>query len=215
MILVDAHCHLDFFDEKEQEEIIGRAEKAGVKAIISNGVNRKSNESVLKIAKRFSIVKAALGMYPTDTHHVEEDIAFIRKHKKEIVAIGEVGMDFKESKEEEYVKRQQEMFRKIIALAKELDKPLIVHSRKAEKEVIDALKENGAKKVVMHCFSGKKKLIPLCIEQGWYFTIPTHVVKSEQMQHLTKEVPMNRILTETDAPYLSPYEGKKNEPRPP
>ena len=101
---------------------------------------------------------------------------------------------------------------KLIELSKKIKKPIIIHSRKAEQDVIDILENLDAKKVVLHCFSGKLKLIKRAAELGYYFSIPTNITHSQHFQKLAELVDINKILTETDAPYLSPYKNRRNEP---
>jgi len=101
---------------------------------------------------------------------------------------------------------------KIIKLSKKINKPLIIHSRKAESDIIDILENSDAKKVILHCFSGKLKLIKKAAELGYYFSVPTNVVRSSQFQKLVEMVDINQLLTETDSPYLSPYKNRRNEP---
>ena len=226
MILVDAHAHLDHHDfDKDLAEVIERAKAAGIKAIVSNGVNPETNRKTLEIAKRFDIVKPALGIYPPNAldreikdntyplkpnvFDVDAEIEFIRKNKDKIIAIGEVGLDYESGKPDD---DQEDVFELMIDLANEINKPLIVHSRKAEAAVLDTLETNHAKKVLLHCFCGKKSLIKRAVDLGYYFSIPTNIVRAHNFQNMVKIVDISRILTETDAPYLSPFQGKRNEP---
>lgn len=213
MNFVDAHCHLDLCQQKEIPAIIERAKKANVQ-IITNGVNPESNRKVLELAEKYSEVKSALGLYPIDAlklsdKEITQELNFIRSNKDKIVAIGEVGMDFKESDE---IERQQQTFQKIIELAKEIDKPLIIHSRKAEKEVIEILEKNKAEKVIMHCFSGKFSLVEKIVKNNWKLTIPTNVKHSEHFQNIIKKIPIGNLLCETDSPFLHPDKLRDNEP---
>jgi len=215
MTFIDVHCHLDFYGDKKIEELVERARKKGVEIIVNNAVKPESIKKVFELARKFEEVKAALGIYPIDAlamedKAIDEQIELIRKNKNEIVAIGEVGIDFKEDSEEH--ERQKKTFQKFIDLAMELDKPIIVHSRMAEKEVVDALEASGAKKVVLHCFSGSLELEKRAEDNGWYFSIPTNVKYSKQFQALAKEVPLSQILCETDSPFLHPDKKKDNEP---
>ncbi len=219
MILVDVHAHLDYPEiEKDVDDIIDRAKKTGVKAIIANSVAHKSMRKTLELAGKYDIVKAAIGIYPPDALEkesgkkndpdIDEELKFIEENKNKIIAIGECGLDYYNGKKE----NQIEIFKKQLELAKKLDKPIIVHSRKAEEDVIDILEESGYKKVVMHCFCGKKKLIKKAADLGFYFSIPTNVVRAQNIQDTVKEVNINQLLTETDAPFLSPFKNKMNEP---
>ncbi|MBX4196692.1 TatD family hydrolase [Candidatus Pacearchaeota archaeon] len=208
-MFIDVHCHLDLC----KNDVVSKAHKSGVGIIVTAGTNHETNEKSLVFAKQ-SGVKAALGIYPIDAlslseHEIDKEIDFIRKNKKHIVAIGEVGMDFKESQDKE---KQNKIFSKFIRLAQELDLPLIVHSRKAEGECIELLEELGASKVLMHCFSGKQKLVKQIEENGWFLSIPASVKHSEQFQITVKEVSLSQLLCETDSPFLHPDKMRDNEP---
>ncbi len=230
MILLDAHCHLTHDQFKGKlDEVIERSKAAGVKAIIANGVNHINNLEVLELAKKYDIVKPALGLYPIDALGIQIDaldevgitkdknvdvdktLAFIEQHKKEIVAIGEVGLDFKFLKE--YEKKQKENFQKVIDLAEKIKKPIIVHSRSAEEAVIEMLECSKLKNVVMHCFSGKKQLVRRGADNGWTFTIPSVVKRLNHFEMVIKLVNINQLLTETDAPWLTPELGRYSEPK--
>lgn len=209
---IDVHCHLDLC--KDIEEVIEHARKAGIGVIIANGVDFETNRKILELSRKFNILKAALGIYPIDAlkmsdKGINEEIDFIRKNKENIVAIGEVGLDFKESNER---KKQKETFLKFINLAKELNKPIIVHSRKAEDDCVEILETAMMKKVIMHCFSGKLKLVKRIAENAWFLSVPGIVSYSSQFQQIVKETPIENLLCETDAPYLHPLREQNNEP---
>ncbi len=229
MILVDIHSHLYYKDFTDLDEVIKRAENAGVKVIACAGIDVKSNRQTLEIASKYPLVKAVLGIYPPDaldkenkdmgnissnanpaTIDIDKEIEFIRSNKHKIIGIGEIGLDF--SFKEFDMKLQMDVFVKQLNLAKLLNLPVIVHSRKAEADIIGILEKHNMKKVVLHCFCGKKRLIKVAIEKGWYFSIPTNIVRSSQFQELVEMVPLPQLLTETDAPFLSPYPGMRNEP---
>jgi len=218
MLLVDVHAHLDLNEfDSDLDEVIKRAETAGVKAIISNGLNPESNRKTLELSRKYKIVKPAFGLYPNDAlklteKEIESELNFIEKNKDKIAAIGEVGLDYKYCKKKQEQELQKEIFLKIINLSKKINKPLIIHSRKAEQEIISILENSDAKKVVLHCFSGKLRLIKRAAGLGYYFSVPTNVVRSNQFQKLVEIVDINKLLTETDSPYLSPYKNKRNEP---
>ena len=211
-MLIDIHSHLDVEElDDKRDDIIKRAEEAGVKIILTNGLNSESNKKTLALAKKYPIVKACLGIYPENVMDVDIDkeIEFIRKNKDQIVAIGEVGLDGLDKK---HFWQQKELFQKMIDLAKELDKPIIVHSRKAEKDAVEMLQASKVKKVLLHCFCGKKNLIKRAEDIGYYFSVPTNVVRAENFQSLARNVSINRLFAETDAPWLSPHKDKRNEP---
>lgn len=230
LLLVDVHAHLDhhYYDGK-LDEIIERARKAGVARIITAGVNPPTNRNALFLAKKYpDIVRAALGAYPIDALNIEipelneigldktknfdldEELLFIKKNAKKIAAISEVGLDFKQLKE--YELQQRKNFAKILELAKEIEKPLIIHSRNAEKETIEMLEEHKSKNVVLHCFSGNKKLVKKAIANGYCLSIPAIVKRLQHFEMVIKETPLAQLLTETDSPWLGPEREKMNEP---
>jgi TatD DNase family protein len=212
-MIVDVHAHMDYDQfAKDLDEVIKDSEKNGVKLIISNGTNLKSNKKVLELSKKYDIIKPAFGLYPTEAEEmsekeISETLSFIEKNKP--VAIGEVGLDLYHGKN---LEKQKEVLKKLIDLSKKLDIPIIVHSRKAEKETVEFLKENEAKKVILHCFCGNKELTEEAESLGYLFSIPVAIMKNKTFRKLAKRIQLKSILTETDAPFLSPYEGKRNEP---
>lgn len=228
-MLVDVHCHLvhEKFS-KDLDKVIERAKKVGVKAIISSGVNSVTNKETLEISRKYDIVKASLGLYPIDllgkqdeqdgtglTRQIEpfeldDELKFIQKNKEKIIAIGECGLDF--AFDDVQRGKQMKNFEKIIKFCEKIKKPIIVHSRKAEKECLDLLESSKLKKVLLHCFSGNKKLIKKGYELGYYFSIPPVIVRLQHFQMLSEMIDISRLLTETDAPWLSPFLGKRNEP---
>lgn len=225
-MMIDVHAHLDRFSEKELIEVIKRAEKDNVKAIITQGVYHENNLKVLELAKKFSIIKPALGLYPLDALNVsviensqdhdkktkfdvDSTLDFIKKNKDNIFGIGEVGLDFKFSHDKE---NQIRNFEKIIDLSEKIKKTLIVHSRGAERECVEILERYKSKKVVLHMFSGNKKLIKKAEQLGFYFSIPCIINKSQHFQMIAEIVNINQLLTETDCPWLSPFPDKPNEP---
>lgn len=212
-MFIDIHCHLDICEDIPG--IITRARQNKIGIIVTQGVNPESNRKALQLALKHKEVRVALGVYPIDALkmsdlEIEKEIEFIRSRKKDIVAIGEVGMDFKEDDKEHF--RQEQIFTKFVKLSKELDKPVIIHSRKAEKECIEILEKLEARKVIMHCFCGKYSLIDRILANGWFITVPTNVTNSQQFQYVAKEIPLTHLFCETDSPFLHPNKERNNEP---
>ncbi len=211
-MLIDVHCHLDMCEKPE--EILNEAKKKDI-MITSAAVNEKTNESL--IAWKHPNLKICLGLYPIDglkcgNDEIDEIINRIRKHRADVWGIGEVGIDYKESVDDEEHERQEKIFRKFVSLAIELDKPIVVHSRKAEEECIEILEELGAKKVIMHCFSGSMKLVDRIINNGWILSIPANVSFSQHFQNVVSRTPLKQLMCETDSPYLSPEKTWPNTP---
>lgn len=213
MAYYDVHCHIDMC--KNSEEVIKNAEKANVVAI-TQGVNPAANRKALEFASKSKNVKCALGFYPVEAAEASEtefdtELAFIEKKGKEerIAAIGEVGLDLKES---DKLEKQKRNFLKFIELSNKLDVPIIVHSRKAEEEAVEILEKAGAKKVIMHCFNGNFKLVERIRKNGWSFSIPAIIKFSEHFQKIVRETPIEQLFCETDSPFLHPNKERNNEP---
>lgn len=232
MKLVDVHAHVNsVLYNDDFDEMLERASKVGVQAILLSGVNPEANREVLILCKKHPILRASLGIYPIDAlglpcdgtglpRHkgpidLDAEFQFIRDNLDCVAAVGEVGMDFYWSKEESEHQQQELNFRKIIRFVKSIHKPIVIHSRQAEKECVRVLGEeitNHEIPVVNHCFSGGKKVISEAAKLGHYFSIPANIVKSEQFQMLVSMVDIKQLLTETDSPWLTPYPGQRNEP---
>lgn len=206
-MIIDTHAHLDYLEESKLNEIQNNKE---LKLVITNSVNLKSCKKNLEISKKYPKIKFAAGLYPEklSIKKLNELKDFIKKNKKYIFAIGEIGMDFKH---DENKKLQEKVFREQLKIAEKLNIPAIIHTRKAEKEILEIIPDYKCRKI-LHCFSGKFKLIKQAVELGCYFSIPTNIVRSEHFQKMIEFIPKEKILTETDAPYLSPYKDKNNEP---
>ncbi len=212
-MFIDVHCHLDML--KDIEGVISNSRKNKVLRIVTAGVDVRTNRKSLELAEEFEEVEVAIGIYPDEAlkmsdEEIDSEIRFIKKNVEKIVAIGEVGMDFKG--ENKNVKKQINVFEKFIKLSIELDKPIVVHSRKAEEECIEIMEKMKAKKVVMHYFSGGLKLVERIVKNGWFLSIPTAVKNSEHFQKVAEIVPLENLLCETDSPYSHPDKKFPNEP---
>jgi len=224
-MIYDIHAHLDLYAEKEVSGVIKNARENNVRLIITNSVDMNSCKKNLEFAEKYNdIVKLAVGFYPQDALSREKNELVAKKegeyekfsdlkefaltNKKYVFAIGESGLDLHNGKD---ITSQTELLKKELKLAEELNVPIIIHSRKAEEKVVEFIKDYKCKRI-LHCFSGNFKLIKKAIEYGCYFSIPTNIVRSEHFKRMVAEIPKNRILTETDSPYLSPFHDKKNEP---
>lgn len=213
--LIDAHAHIcDPGFDKDRDEVLERARRAGVEAIIAVGENLADARKNLELAKRYPILKPAAGLYPTylDLNQADEIADFIRQESSELVAIGEVGLDYWVVKEDSEKELQKEIFKIFIELSKELDLPLNVHSRSAGRHAIAVLLENDAARVQLHAFDGKAGAALPAVEAGYFFSIPPSVVRSRQKQKLFKRLPLSCLLVETDSPVLGPFPNERNEP---
>lgn len=216
MKLIDIHSHLESSRfKKDLEEVIEKAKKVGVKFIINSGTSPERNRETLELAKKHPIVRASFGIYPVGnfSKDIQAEIDWIRRNKGDCVSIGEIGLDFQEDKPENFDK-QRDLFIKMLDLAIEIKKPVVIHSRGAESEALDILEKYAKRglKVVMHCFCGRKSSIKRGIEAGFYFSVPPVIKRWENFKGLVEIVPLNKLLTETDAPYLAPNAKERNEP---
>ncbi|MBD3318972.1 YchF/TatD family DNA exonuclease [Candidatus Woesearchaeota archaeon] len=215
MILVDVHTHLDHPRMiTDVQRIVERARKAGVKRIISNGSEPASNRKVLQLAKQYDIVRCAVGAYPIDAlqFDLNKEITSWSRCKEDFVALGEVGLDYLYDKERQ--EEQRANFAKILATAKKWDKPLIVHTRKAEEDCISMILDSGIDptKTILHCFMGRKTLVKKAAEAGMNFSIPPIICRLDHFKMVVREVNINQLFTETDAPFLGPDRETRNEP---
>ena len=224
MKLIDVHAHLEGPKFKDDLDfVIERFKEAGGEFIINSGTDSKRNLETLALSKKYGCVKCSFGMYPVGNSlgEVDKELVWIEDHKDVCIAIGEIGLDFDSPRDDSgepnegrkaNAEEQEKLFRKMLELAKRLDKPVVIHSRKAELEAIEILEELGMKKVVMHCFCGKKSLIKRCVENGWSFSVPPAIMRWENFKMLVENVPLEQLMTETDAPYLGAEAGCRNEP---
>ena len=213
--LIDTHAHMcdPSFDE-DRDAVLERARKAGVAAIIAVGENLADARKNLELAEKYPILKPAGGLYPThlDLGQARHMADFLRDNKSRIVAIGEVGLDYWVVKEDSEKALQREILKTFIALSKELNMPLNIHSRSAGRHAIALLLENDAPRVQMHAFDGKAGAALPAVEAGYFFSIPPSVVRSRQKQKLVKRLPLSCLLVESDSPVLGPGPNERNEP---
>lgn len=230
-MFVDIHCHLEHERyAPDFDAVLDRARKAGVTSIITSGVNPESNRKALALAKKYDLVQCSLGLYPLDSiasclskdeiaddvvreikpFDVDAELKFIESQKEKIIAIGEIGLDNKVVKG--HLKEQQDVFFKAIQLAEKIRKPIVVHTRNAESECLDAISSSGIKRVNMHCFGGNMKLVKRGVDMGLTFSIPAVIQRLKHFQEVVNIVPLQQLLTETDGPYLAPVAGGRSEP---
>jgi len=213
--LVDTHTHLCSREfDGDRDQVIERAKAAGVRGIIAVGETLKDAEKNLSLSKQYSLLHPAAGLYPTilDIAQARRLHEFILAHPSELTAIGEVGLDYWKVKGEDDREIQREIFRHFIRLSKQLDLPLNVHSRSAGRHALSLLLEENAKKVQLHAFDGKAATALKGVEAGFFFSIPTSIVRSRQKQKLVRRLPLSALLVETDSPVLGDDPGTRNEP---
>lgn len=217
-MLFDTHAHLD--DEKfleDREKIIKYIKDEGVSLVVNIGADMDSSHTGVKLAQKHDFIYAAVGVHPYDAPELTDDnleeLRQLAKQEK-VVAIGEIGLDyhFPDTDKE----GQKEGFKKQIMLAKELSLPYVVHDRDSHQDCYDIIKESGYYNGVMHCFSGSSEFARQMVDLGFYISFAGTVTfkNAKKVKEAALSVPLERILIETDCPYLSPepHRGKRNNP---
>lgn len=219
-MLIDTHVHLnaDQYDE-DLEEVMDRAREAGIKKMVVVGFDRKTIERTVDLIEKYENVYGVIGWHPVDAVDcTEEDLDWIESlstHEK-IVGIGETGLDYHWDKSPHDV--QKEILKKQIALAKRVKLPIIIHNRKATEDCIEILKSENAHEIggIMHAFSGDESDADTIVDMNFYLSLggPVTFKNAQEPKDIAVHVPIEKLLVETDAPYLAPhpYRGKRNEP---
>ena len=217
---IDTHCHLDFDEYKDDRaEVINRARQANVKYLINIGTTVESSKSSVELTGQYDFIYASCGIHPHYSGEVDEEKLNKLKElasNKKVVAIGEVGLDFFKSFVPE--EKQKEAFVKFINLAGQLDLPLIIHNRNAHQQIVEILRNNFSPPVkgVLHCFSGDLSFAQTILEMGFYISFTANITfkNAHSLREIVKSVPLEKMLIETDAPFLAPqdFRGKRNDP---
>ena len=214
-MFIDTHCHISKEDYEDIDKVIKDAYDNNVKYLVVSGWDKNSIKESIEIANNHNNIYLSLGYHPsearTTTDEDLKELEEIIKNNKKVIAIGEIGLDYhwdKDNKEE-----QKELFRKQIEIAKRNNLPLVIHTRNAFQDTYDILKEANYKGVI-HCFSGNEENAKMYTSIGFYIGIGGVITfKNTNLKETIKKVPIDRIVLETDAPYLTPtpYRGEKNE----
>lgn len=227
---VDVHAHLIHPSFAGEEDATAeRAAAAGLEFVIVNGLEPRSNRAVLDLCARHDHLLPALGIYPVDAvaHRIDRDawphpwpppaafdvdaeIDFIDSVADRVIAVGECGLDAYWVTE--HADEQERVLVRLCEVAMRHDLPVILHTRKAERRTLEILRELGVTKADFHCFGGKLALAREVAEAGYYLSIPPVVVRSEAFQRYAAKLPLDRLLTETDCPYMGPERDARNEP---
>jgi TatD DNase family protein len=222
-MLVDSHCHLDRLDlrayEGDLDAAIQAARDAGVERMLCIGIDLDNAPDVVAIAQRFDDVYASVGVHPLDISDslCEVDTLVNLANQNKVVAIGETGLDYYYSAERK--QEQQASFINHLKVSSQTGKPTIVHTRDAREDTLAIIAEHGDPQVagVLHCFTESWEMASAALDMGYYVSFSGIITfkNAEELRDVVKKVPMERLLVETDSPYLAPvpYRGKKNEPK--
>lgn len=221
MVLIDTHAHIDIdrFDE-DRDDVVARAEAAGVKAIINMGDSMESSLRSVELTKKYGSVFAGVGIHPEEarpmTQADDQQLAKWAEQEK-VVAIGEIGLDYYWVKEQEQRQIQQQVFIRQLDLARQLHLPVCVHNRDAHGDTLAILKREGkGVRGVLHCYSGSLEMAKELIKMDWFIGVdgPLTFKNAAKLPEIVQNIPLERILVETDCPYMAPVpmRGKRNEP---
>lgn len=223
-MIVDSHCHLNILPEDKIgtiDQVIAKAHELDVGRMLCISINPDKWHEVLDLANKYEEVYAAVGIHPCETEEVtvsDQQLIKAASHPK-VLAVGEVGLDYYHfDREQQDMEWQQDRFRQMIRLAKQLDKPLIIHTRNSTPDCLKILQEEGAHQVggIMHCFVEDIETARQAIELGFYISFSGIVTfkNALELKEVAKQIPLDRLLVETDSPYLAPvpYRGKPNQP---
>jgi len=220
MMLIDSHAHLEMPDfKKDLEAVIQRAKESGVEYIFTVGTEKKDWKRALEIAHLHPSVYAILGVHPHNAKEIDDQTYSLLTGwcgDEKVKAYGEIGLDFFRnlSPRDTQLKR----FREQIGLAKKLGLPIVVHDREAHRETVEILKSEKAEECggIIHCFSGDYEMAKVCMDMGFYISIPGTITfkNAEGLREIVRKIPLESLLVETDAPFLTPepFRGKRNEP---
>lgn len=220
MVLVDTHAHLDIEDfDADRDEVVKRAALGGVAAIVNASFDLDSSRRSVDLAGKYRGIYSLVGIHPHDAGDVPEgylDVLRDLAGKAAVVALGEMGLDHYRDLSPRPA--QQRVFREQLALARELDMPVVIHDRDAHGDVMSILRQDGvpARGGIMHCYSGSWEMAQECMKMGFYISIagPVTYPNAARLKDIAARLPLDRMLVETDCPYLTPqaYRGKRNEP---
>lgn len=218
-VLIDSHAHIYYKDFAEDfDEMLQRAAAAGVAAMLVVGTDLESSRESVALAEKYPQLYAAVGIHPHDAGGVgESEFSAIRdlaRSSGKVVAIGEIGLDFYRDRSPR--DEQERVFRRFLQMARELDLPVIIHDRDAHRQVLECLRDDGGGRGVLHCFSGDSAMAAEAISLGYYISIPGTITypANDALREVVRSTTIDRMLVETDCPYLSPvpHRGKRNEP---
>ncbi|WP_040725570.1 TatD family hydrolase [Thiomicrorhabdus sp. Kp2] len=222
-MIVDSHCHLNILPEDKVgniDEVIAKAKELGVERILCVAINPGQWQEVIDLADKYECVYASIGVHPCEDKSVavtDNELIQFASHPK-VIAIGEVGLDYFHFEDEEDMTWQHDRFKQHIKIAKQLDKPLIIHTRNSTPDCLSILEQEGAQDVggIMHCFVEDMATAQRAMEIGFYISFSGIVTfkNAKELKEVATVLPLDKILVETDSPYLAPmpFRGKTNQP---
>lgn len=221
IFLVDTHCHIDGAEyDRDRDEMIARASRAGVRLLVNMGDSLESSRRSVEMAARHENVYTGVGVHPEEAFpftRADDDRLAALAGKTRVIAIGEIGLDYYWEKNQDKRQLQRDIFIRQLALARDLNLPVCIHDREAHGDLLKVLQTEGKEnRGVVHCFSGSLELARELLKLGWYLGVdgPVTYGNAKKSLEIVREIPLDRLLLETDSPYLTPhpYRGRRNEP---
>ncbi len=218
-MLVDTHAHLQWASfDRDREEVICRAREVGVENIVNIGFDVEGSKKAIELAEKHAGVSATVGIHPHNASQLNQDVLNVLRKLSEnpkVVAIGEIGLDYYRNLSPR--ESQKKAFEAQLSLAEELRLPVVIHDRNAHADILEILSRlKGKMKIIMHCFSGSREMAEQCLRYGFYisFAGPVTFPNARRLHEAARMISVNKILLETDSPWLAPQEvrGKRNEP---
>lgn len=209
--MIDVHCHLEQPDYQEDRDQIIEKCKRELKAVITSCAHPKDFDLTMELSEKYKgFIFASVGFHPEyvkeiNENELEEYLKRIKQNKNRIVSIGEIGLDYFVVKDEKLRKKQKETFLRILEFAKEIEKPVTIHIRDAFEDAIKILEEVDVKKVHLHMFRGRK-FLKRVLENGWIISENTIILRSKNYKKIVRDAPLERLMLETDSPWLSPIQ---------
>lgn len=221
IFLVDTHCHIDGAEyDRDRDEMIARAGRAGVRLLVNMGDSLESSRRSVELAARYKNVYTGVGVHPEEAFpftQADDDRLAAWAGEIGVVAIGEIGLDYYWEKDQDRRQLQRDIFIRQLALARDLNLPVCIHDREAHGDLLKILQTEGkGNRGVVHCFSGSLEMARELLKLGWYLGVdgPVTYKNAKKGLEVVREIPLDRLLLETDSPYLTPhpYRGRRNEP---
>ena len=217
MTLIDTHAHISYDDYADKiDEVIQAAEENGVEKIICVGVDLSSSENCLKLAEKYPTLYATCGIHPHDADKAPKgylyELETFSQHPK-MVAVGEIGLDFHYDFSDRKIQRR--VFHEQLEMAKSLEFPAVVHCRESDEDILEGIQNSGNKKGVVHCFASSVGFAQNVLESGFHISFTGMITFVKELEQVVRDIPLERMMVETDSPYLSPkpFRGKQNEPK--
>ena len=216
-MLIDTHAHISYKDYSDRiDEVIQAAADNGVEKIISIGVDLSSSEECMKLAEKYPSVYATCGIHPHEADKPPNgylyELEALTQHPK-MVAVGEIGLDYHYDFSDRKIQRR--VYHEQLEMANSLELPVVVHCRESDEDILEGIQNSGNKEGVIHCFASNLDFAQKILETGFHISFTGMITFVKELEDVVKEIPLERMMVETDSPYLSPkpFRGKQNEPK--